>query len=101
MSRLAKAATTILAGAMLALQMEAPGLAARPTPTFAVEYDGLGRKKLPPVHPKHNAKRRTKEWREYAARVVATHSDRPDPRAAKYLHAHARQQRWLAGSLAA
>lgn len=36
---------------------------------------------------------RTTAWRDYAAKVISTHSDREDPRDDKYLHSHARINR--------
>jgi hypothetical protein len=88
-----------------------PAMGQRYTPTFherpAPEYDGLGRKKARPSRPQvHNAKRRTREWRDYATKVVATHRVLPDgsfqedPRDDKYLHSHARWGRDLRDMLA-
>jgi hypothetical protein len=100
---LGMAAASLMLGASLAM----PPMGQRHTPTFqrAVEYDGLGRKVRAPKHPKHNAKRQMGAWQRYAVAVRATHSTDPfgnrqiDPRAAKYLHSHARAMRGLVRAL--
>lgn len=86
----------IAAASMLAFNSFAPPMGGAYRPAFvdrAPEYDGLGRKKrIVPVAPTSKRKQ-SRAWRDYAKRVEATHSDREDPRADKYLHSHARQIR--------
>lgn len=102
---LAAAATGILLGASMAM----PPMGQRHTPRFvpAVQYDGLGRKMKVKKQPRHNAKRRSREWERYAERVIATHSTdwrgnrQSDPRDDKYLHSHARSMRGLVKALEA
>jgi len=82
---------------MRAFDSEMPAFGSRRTPTFAapVEYDGNGNKVKPKHHPNHGANRRTREWQQYALRVISTHTSalREDPRDDKYLHASARRAR--------
>lgn len=87
--------SSILGGAMRAFDNEVPAFGSRRTPTFArpVQYDGNGNRVKPKLHPNHGANRRTRQWQEYAARVVATHSFNEDPRDDKYLHSSARLAR--------
>lgn len=101
-SFLKAAAASIMLGASLAM----PPMGQRHTPTFerAVEYDGLGRKVKPPVHPKHHASKFSPAWMDYRRRVMATHSEvngrrQVDPRDGKYLHSHARAMRGLVAAL--
>lgn len=89
-------AMSALAAGMIGMGNVAPAYGHQPTPRFRLDgpqYDGLGRKVKPKQHPEHGQRKRSQAWREYAARVVATHSDRPDPRADKYLHSYARSMR--------
>jgi len=65
----------------------------------APEYDGLGRKKRRVEATPVSRKRRTRDWRAYAERVVATHSFNVDPRDDKYLHSAARWGRSLRAAL--
>lgn len=92
------------AASMLAFNSFAPPMGGAYRPAFvdrAPEYDGLGRKKkIVPPHPKMRS-RENAGWRSYVERVEATHSDREDPRADKYLHSHARQMRAMRRLLAA
>jgi hypothetical protein len=89
-----------LAAAMLATSIFMPPAGGSSRPTFE-RREGLGRrKKLKNIPRDSLARRRTGAWREYAAKVVATHSNRPDPRDDKYLHAHARMRRTQALSAA-
>lgn len=100
----AKLGAAMLGASMLAVNSFAPPLGGLERPAFvdrAPEYDGLGRKKKIVPTTDHLRSRRSRSWREYAARVVATHSDREDPRDDKYLHSHARQMRGLRRALAA
>lgn len=86
----------MLGAGMMALGNLMPPLAGQRHATVLarpVDYDGLGRKKKAPRHPQHNARRRSQAWAAYAAKVVSTHSDRPDPRHDKYLHSDARSRR--------
>jgi len=83
-----------LSAAMRGFDYAAPAMGGHRAPRFedrAPEYDGLGRKKRRVVVPEF--KGRSRSWRDYAARVVSTHSDRLDPRDDKYLHSHARRRR--------
>jgi hypothetical protein len=107
MTSLMKALSMPIAAAMLATNMFAPAIGGRSTPRFvaAPHYDGDGKKMKPKTHPRHNAKRRSREWERYAEGVETTHSvDRfgkrqIDPRDDKYLHSHARAMRGLVRAL--
>ncbi len=94
----------LAAASMLAINSFAPPLGGAPRPAFVdrtPEYDGLGRKKKIVPTTDHLRRRRTNAWRAYADSVVATHSDREDPRDDKYLHSHARQMRGIRRAFAA
>lgn len=109
LSGLVAAGALALGAAMSAFQNEMPAMGARSTPSFVrhVEYDGNGNKVKPKHHPRHNAKRRSHYWRQYAERVMSTHRVLPDgtfqedPRDDKYLHSQARWGRGLRKALAA
>jgi hypothetical protein len=92
------------AASMLAVNNFAPPMGGSPRPSFtdrAPEYDGLGRKKrIVPPAPKMRS-RDNAHWRDFAARVEATHSHNHDPRPDHYLHSHARRQRAAARKAAA
>lgn len=104
LSFLKAAAASLMIGASLAM----PPMGQRYAPLMervGVEYDGNGNKVKPKAHPRHNARKFSRDWMEYRRKVMATHRDLPDgrrqidPRDDKYLHSHARGMRALVKAL--
>lgn len=98
------AAAALMVGASMAM----PSMGQRYTPRFersAPDYNGDGKKVRAKTHPRHNARKFSRDWMAYRAKVMSTHRDLPDgrrqtdPRDDKYLHSHARGMRVLVKAL--